>query len=251
MASIMDSVLLEFDSYDDEYQQFQRDVYLLIEGTLNASKQYLDSECRTELAKIKAAMDKTSDDEHHQHLEDEYGDVLLTNISQERFLRNMALVALASRLTHALRGMTKSAESFSPRTKRYEKMTNLSEFNRLWLEYGERFGIDFTVHADRIAFVEPMREVRNQIVHEGAEAQTFKYQNDTDWNDGVLAFMDVSFAEKYPDYVTEDGSEVNVSEQQLKNAVESSVRVVGWLASELRRRELDYLRNDKSSAGTL
>jgi hypothetical protein len=91
----------------------------------------------------------------------DYGDVLLTNISQERFLRNMALVALASRLTHALRNMTKSAESFSPRAKRYEKMTHLSEFNRLWLEYGERFGIDFTVHADRIAFVEPMREVRN------------------------------------------------------------------------------------------
>ena len=242
----MDSVLFDFDSYDEEYQQFQRDVYLLIEGTLNASKQYLDGECRTELAKIKAAMDMTSDDEHHHHLEDEYGDVLLTNISQERFLRNMALVALASRLTHALRNMTKSAESFSPRTKRYEKMKHLSEFNRLWLEYGERFGIDFTVHADRIAFVEPMREVRNQIVHEGAEAQTFKYQSDTDWNDGVLAFMDASFAEKYPDYVSEDDSEVSVSEQQLKNAVESSVQLVHWLASELRRRELAYLRNENA-----
>jgi hypothetical protein len=156
----MQSALFDIDSYDDEYQQFQRDIYLLIEGTLNASKQYLDKECGTELAKIKAAMDK-ADDKYHQYLEDEYGDVLLTNISQERFLRNMALVALASRLTHALRNMTKSAESFSPRAKRYEKMTHLSEFNRLWLEYGERFGIDFTVHADRIAFVEPMREVRN------------------------------------------------------------------------------------------
>jgi hypothetical protein len=238
----MQSVLFDIDSYDDEYQQFQRDVYVLIEGTLNASKQYLDKECGTELTKIKAAMDKAPDPGFHQHLEDEYGDVLLTNISQERFLRNMALVALASRLTHALRNMTKSAESFSPRAKRHEKMTHLSEFNRLWLEYGERFGIDFTVHADRIAFVEPMREVRNQIVHEGAEAQTFKYLGDTDWNDGVLAFMDASFAEKYPGYVSEDGSEVNVSEQQLKNAVESSVRLVGWLASELRKRELAHVK---------
>jgi hypothetical protein len=238
----MHSALFDIDSYDDEYHQFQRDVYLLIEGTLNASKQYLDKECETELAKIKAAMDTTTDSEHHQYLEDEYGDVLLTNIGQERFLRNMALVALASRLTHALRNMTKSAESFSPRAKRYEKMTHLSEFNRLWLEYGERFGIDFTANADRIAFVEPMREVRNQIVHDGAEAQTFKYLGDADWNDGILAFMDASFAEKYPDYVSEDGSEVNVSEQQLKNTVESSVKLLGWLASELRKRELAYIK---------
>jgi hypothetical protein len=238
----MRSVLFDIDSYDDEYQQFQRDVYLLIEGTLNASKQYLDKECTTELAKIKAAMDRSADDEHHQYLEDEYSDVLLTNISQERFLRNMALVALASRLTHALRNMTKSADLFSPRAKRYEKMTHLSEFNRLWLEYGERFGIDFIIHADRIAFVEPMREVRNQIVHEGAEGQTIKYLGDTDWNNGVPAFRDASFADKYPDYVAEDGSEVNVSEQQLKDAVDSSVKLVGWLASELRKRELAHIK---------
>ena len=42
------------------------------------------------LAKVKAVMDKTSDPEHHQYLEDEYGDVLLTNISQEQFLRRRA-----------------------------------------------------------------------------------------------------------------------------------------------------------------
>ena len=125
-------------------------------------------------------------------------------------------------------------------------MKRLSEFNRLLLEYGERFGIDFAVHADRIAFVEPMREVRNQIVHEGAEAQTFKYQSHTDWNDGALAFVDASFAKKYPDYVSEDGSEVNVSEQQLKNAVESSVQLLGWLASKLRGRQLAYLFNENA-----
>ena len=54
--------------------------------------------------------------------------------------------------------------------------------------------------------------------------------------------MDASFAEKYPDYVAEDGSEVNVSEQQLKNTVESSVKLLGWLASELRKRELAHIR---------
>jgi hypothetical protein len=237
----MQSDLFDIDSYDDEYQQFQRDVYLLIEGTLNASKKFLDVECRTELEKIKAAMDKTDDSDHHFYIQEEYGDVLLTNISQERFLRNMALVALASRLTHALRNMSKSAESFSPRTKKYEKMKG-SEFSRLWREYTERFGIDFTVHGDSIAFVEPMREVRNQIVHDGAEAQTFKYQDRIDWSEGVLAFIDNSFAEKYPDYVSEDGNEVNVSEQQLKDTIEASVKLVKWLAVELRTRELAHIK---------
>src|SRR5208282_5849930 len=105
-----------------------------------------------------------------------------------QFLRNMALVALSSRLTHALRNMTKSAESFAPRKKGGYGHRGMSEYRRLWMEYTERFGIDFTANADRISFVEPMREVRNQIVHEGAEAQTYKFNEDIDWNEGVLAF---------------------------------------------------------------
>ena len=78
----MQSAFFDIDSFDDEYQQFQRDVYLLTEGTLNASKQYLDRECRTELEKIKTAMDKSSNPACHSYLEDEYGDILLTNVSQ-------------------------------------------------------------------------------------------------------------------------------------------------------------------------
>jgi hypothetical protein len=106
----------------------------------------------------------------------------------------MALVALSSRLTHALRNMTKSAESLAPRKKGGYGHRGMSEYKRLWMEYTERFRIDFTANADRIAFIEAMREVRNQIVHEGAEAQTYEFQEDVDWNDGVLAFMDYSFS---------------------------------------------------------
>src|SRR5258708_3532385 len=57
--SNMDDIIRSVDFYHDEYEQFQRDVCLLIGGTLNASKTFLDKECETELAKIKAAMDKT------------------------------------------------------------------------------------------------------------------------------------------------------------------------------------------------
>src|ERR1700676_715473 len=131
-----------FDAYESEYEQFQWDVHILIAGTLHAGIRFLDSEARTELAKIEKWMKKPASDEYHQHLGDEHVDVLATNDGQERFLRNMALVALASRLTHSLRTMARSAEAFSPRKKRYGQK-NTSEFTRLRVEYKERFEIDF------------------------------------------------------------------------------------------------------------
>jgi hypothetical protein len=120
------------DFYDDEYRQFQWDVYVLIEGTLDASIRYLDTKAQTKLTEIKTALDKSDDAEAQEHLVDEHVDVLETNSSQERFLRNMALVALSSRLTHALRNMSKSGESFSPRKKRYGKK-GMSEYSRHWV----------------------------------------------------------------------------------------------------------------------
>jgi len=244
----MNELLSDMVFYDDEYQQFQWDVHVLIKGTLDASVRYLDTKTNTDLAEIKAALEKSHNDEYQQHLVDEHVDVLETNSRQERFLRNMALVALASRLTHALRNMSKSAESFSPRRKRYGNR-NMSEFSRLWLEYNERFGIDFSVNAERIEFVETMRVVRNQIVHDGAEANTFKFNDEVDWNEGVTAFLDCSFSENYPDYVSGDniGAEVSVSREQLDKAVEASVNLVGWLAKELRTRELSSIGKAKGT----
>jgi hypothetical protein len=240
----MNSPLLEIDSYDDECQHFQWDVHMLIENTRRASALRLGEKVETDLADIKAAVEKSHDTEAQQYLVDEHVDVLETNRRQEQFLRNMALVALSSRLTHALRQMTKSAESFAPRKKRGYGHRGVSEYMRLWMEYTERFGIDFTANADRIAFVEPMREVRNQIVHEGAEAQTYKFQEDIDWNDGVLAFIDYSFSEKYPQYVS-DG-DVAVSEEQLTEAVKAAIDLVGWLAKELRTQELSSITKKKT-----
>lgn len=104
----------DFDTYEGEYEQFQWDVHILIKGTLHASFRFLDSEVKTELAKIEEWMKKPASDEYQQHMVDEHVDVLATNAAQERFLRNMALVALASRLTHSLRTMARSAEAFSP-----------------------------------------------------------------------------------------------------------------------------------------
>jgi hypothetical protein len=239
----MNSPLVEFDSYDDEYQQFQWDVYMLIENTRRASALHLGAKVETDLVNIKAALDKSHDPVAQEHLVDEHVDVLETYRRQEQFLRNMALVALSSRLTHALRNMTKSAEAFSPRKQGGYRIRGMSEYEELWREYAGRFGIDFTANADRIAFVEPMRKVRNQIVHEGAEAQTYKFQEDIDWNEGVLAFMDDSFTKKYPQYVS--GGDVVVSEEQLNEVVKGSISLVGWLANELRAQELSSITKKK------
>lgn len=233
----MNSPLLEIDFYDDEYQQFQWDVHMLIENTRRASALHLGAKVDTELASIKAAIEKSNNDEANEHLVDEHVDVLETNSRQGQFLRNMAVVALSSRLTHALRNMTKSAESFAPRKKGGYGYRGMSEYKRLWMEYTQRFGIDFDANVDRVAFVEPMREVRNQIVHEGGESQTYKFKEDIDWNDGVLAFMDDSFSKKYPQYVSE--GDVAVTEEQLNEAVKAAISLVGWLAEELRAQELD------------
>jgi len=228
-----------FDTYEGEYEQFQWDVHILIKGTLNAGIWFLDSKAKTELAKIEEWMKKPASDEYQQHLVDEHVDVLATNDVQERFLRNVALVALASRLTHSLRTMARLAETFSPRRKRYGQKS-MSEFTRLWVEYEERFGINFDDNASRIAFIETLREVRNQIVHDGSEANTLKPFDEIDPSGGDSAWLDMQFSGKYPEYVHGEGigAEVSVSQELLDKNIKASIELVAWLAGELRRREL-------------
>jgi hypothetical protein len=183
-------------------------------------------------------MEDADSEEYQEHLVDEHVDVLEQITSQERFLRNMALVALASRLMHALRKMARSAETFSPRKKRYGNK-HMSEFGRLWIEYTERFDIDFVRNAERIAFVEPLRRVRNQIVHEGSEANTLKTIDDVDLDAGETGYLDTSFSEAFPEYVAANGvgAEVSVSEELLDKNVIAAIELVGWLAGKLRNRE--------------
>ena len=86
--------LSAFDRYRSEYEQFQRDVHILILGTLHASIQYLDTETKNVLGQIEEVMKKPIADEHQQQLAEEHGDVQSTNSDQEDFVRNMALVII-------------------------------------------------------------------------------------------------------------------------------------------------------------
>lgn len=103
------------DIYADEAASFEADVNLLIRNTLHAALVHLSGTADAELADIKKALDRAVDHEAQEHLVDARVDVLATGLSQERFLRNMALVALASRLLHTLKKMARLAEHFCPR----------------------------------------------------------------------------------------------------------------------------------------
>jgi len=151
---------------------------------------------------------------------------------RERFLRNMAFVALTSRLATALRNMAWAAESFSKRKRNYGS-ARMTKFEQLWVEYAERFDIDFTANADRIEFVETMRAVRNRLVHDGPE-------------DGGR--LDTAFSKKYPEYVSGSGigAQVSVSETQLAEAVKNSIELVGWLAGQLRKKEMEAMKAKRS-----
>jgi hypothetical protein len=121
----------------------------------------------------------------------------------------------------------------------------MSEFQRLWVEYKERFGIDFEANTSQIAFVEPLREVRNQIVHEGSEANTLKPLDEADLSGSDSGWLDMRFSEKYPEYVDGEGmsAEVSVSQELLDKNIAASIELVAWLAGELRKRELASMGN--------
>jgi hypothetical protein len=216
-----------FDSFGAECDQFREDVQGLILGTLNAALERLHESAESELKDLNAKIKEIGG---RQYL-----------IDQERFLRNMALVALASRLTHALRKMAKPAH-FRAGKKQYNAGDN-SEFQRLWKEYSERFGFDFQANAARIAFTETMRKVRNQIVHDGGEGNPFKEVTFESYNQGEDAYLDKSFSQAYPEFVTGNGmfAEVEVSEKQLQEMIDSSYTLLEWLAVELRKQEQVYI----------
>jgi hypothetical protein len=127
--------------------------------------------------------------------------------------------------------MARLAEHFRPSTHAY---TGKSEFLRLWAEYGARFSIDFKAQANKTAFVEPMVRVRNQIVHEGAEADTWNATLES-LREGRAPTFDTAFSRAYPHFVTGEGwdAEVVVSQEQLESMCDDSVALARWLATEL------------------
>lgn len=230
--------LQEVNVFEDEREAFESDVHLLILATLHAAIKYLGERTQERLTDIAAAIPRAKG-AYQNHLVDEHADTGIQNIHQNRFLRNIALVALASRLLHTLNRFAMLGEFITPRRnpKSYGK-SNMSEFERFWVEYEERFSLDFTKHRDKIAFTGPLKDVRNQIVHRGGEATPWKRLSEiTVLPDGTeVDLWDTSFADKYPEYVHGSGgidAEVEVTEEQLQTHVDASLQLARWLADEL------------------
>jgi hypothetical protein len=222
-------MVLDADIFEMELKHFEHDVHILIQGTLFAGLEKLSQQTDAQLAEILAL--STRPRMNHERLSDVHVDTLATYGSQTTFLRNQALVALTSRLFMALRDMAKHALTFSPRNpEKNGRYPGKSEWNRLWREYEERFRFDFKQEANRIAFIKPMVEARDRVVHHGAEANPIG-------DDGVL---NTSFSDSNPQYVHGEGNaaEVRVSEELLRQNVQDSVELVRWISQRLRQMEL-------------
>ncbi|MFI5089635.1 MAG: hypothetical protein ACHP7P_06215 [Terriglobales bacterium] len=68
------SLVSQFDSFHSESEDFQRDVHLLILGTLHAAKTYLSSELAAGGAKIESALEEATGG-YHEHLADQHAEL--------------------------------------------------------------------------------------------------------------------------------------------------------------------------------
>jgi len=234
------SLARQIDSFHWDVEYFERDVHILILGTLHAASTYLSDELKEDLAKLDTALESATG-HYAEHLDGVRLEVMEYHYDQQRFLRNMGVVSLSSRLTHALNQMAIHAESFSPRKKAYP---GKSEYERFWSEYKERFGLDFDAHAEFIAFVKPMVDVRNRIIHDGGQANRLKTMEESTSGD-TLSFeknLDRWFSNQYPQFVEGEGrsAEVKVSQEQLEDMLDQACKLVRWLAAEMRERQLAH-----------
>jgi len=80
-----------------------------------------------------------------------------------------------------------------------------------------------------------MVSVRNQIVHEGAEANTWNNATVESLRHGQEPSLDTDFSRAYPHFVTGEDwdAEVVVSQEQLDLICDASVALVRRLATEL------------------
>jgi len=250
------SLARQADPFHCEYSRFEREVHILILGTLRAANQRLADEFEEDKAKITAGLDESTI-RNSERLTDDLSELHWFLHDQQRFLLNMAVVGLASRLTHTLRQIARAAETFSPRKKNYDSDgKDNSEFGRLWVEFRERFDVDVKADSDRAAFIQPLREVRNQIVHDGGIANPYRFRQDiqeapfdperegTPFDPNKM--LNLKFSAGFPEFVDGEGldAEVAVSHEQLEYMVKSSLELVKWCAVQIRAKQLAWAKTD-------
>ena len=250
------SLARQVDPFHCEYSRFERGVHILILGTLQAANSRLVDEFNVDKEKLIAGFDELTI-RNSECLTDNLSELHWFLHDQQRFLLNMAVVGLASRLTHTLQQMARYAETFSPREKNYDSDgKDNSEFGRLWVEFRERFDVDVKADPNRVAFIQPLREVRNQIVHDGGIANPYRFKQDiqgapfdperegTPYDPNRM--LNLKFSTAFPEFVDGEGldAEVAVSQEQLAYMVKRSLELVKWCAVQIRERQLACAKAD-------
>jgi len=236
--------MIKWDAFRPYCDNFERDVHILILGTLGAAITYLNKEAQEYHDELAPDL-KTAEGEGLAYLEEKLGEIWGYVGDQERFLRNMALVALLARVTYTLNSMARSAESFGPGDPNGYEGNN--EFQMLWNEYGVRFEIKFS--PKYIQWIEPLRKARNLIIHHGSEANPLKPPDKTPADADVYDHRDLSFSTKYPRMVEgEDYSaEVVITDQQLVSATKKAIELIRYTSSQLRARHLAIAKKKKQA----
>jgi hypothetical protein len=230
---------LNWDSFNYQFQKFNDAVHTLILWPVSAALSHLTEEAEKEDAALEPRFALSSGDEREYYIEQQQKHWQFYD-EQERFLRNIALVGLLSLLTHTLNEMLR-AVSFAPRKKSGYRKRDDSEFTAIWREFLERLSIDFFEQNNGlVAFLDPLREARNMIVHNGAEANKPKRKDKIIVGGGDEGYLDLSFSKNFPQFVDGDGffARVRITEKQLDSAVDLSISLTRWVAQQLRAREL-------------
>ena len=231
----------DWDTFHLAYEKFNEGCHTLVLWPLHAAINHLKEEAEAEDAKLEPRLSSATGGEREwlgeqQQRNWQYFD------DQERFLRNMALIGLLSRLIHTLRDMARSSEWMVPRRKRYGGGGELAE---LWEEFKVRFQLEFSAYQEHIDYLDRLRMVRNQIVHDGGEANPPKpFAESGIRPDGTIDMYDTSFSEKYPEFVegNDFSAEVVVRQEQLDRGIECSIEIVKWVSEQLRAKEVETER---------
>jgi hypothetical protein len=222
------------DFFRFEHRKFERDVRVIVMGSLEAGIKQLAREFVGTEKRFNERLEGATQ-EQEDWIIDDFIDIREDHEDQERFLRNIAIVALLSRLTHMLHALARHGNELAPRDANGYYGDN--EFKELWAEFRTRFGIQLP--PKHIQWIEPFRRARNLIVHHGGEANPLKY--DTDKRGATVVTRDTSFSKRYRQLVEgeEHAAEVRITQVQLTRAGERAIELSAWLAQELRKLQIE------------
>jgi hypothetical protein len=222
------------DFFRFEHRKFERDVLVIVMGSLDAGVKQLAREFKLTESRFDTRLAGTTP-EQEDWIIDDFIDIREEHEDQERFLRNIAIVALLSRLTHTLHGLARHGDELAPRDQNGYPGEN--EFKELWMEFRTRFGIQ--VPPKHIQWIEPFRRARNLIVHNGGEANPLTYGHEK--KGAPVVTRDTSFSKRYRQFVEgeDHAAEVRITQVQLTRAADKAMELSAWLAQELRKQQME------------